>query len=98
MKYSSPISPTANILFHDTRFGIDKAFYIVFMMIYSAKSVSVEKLSRILSINRKSALTFQHTKSIGQNPLTGPVEVAFIGKEGYMEEERKIRWKLLSQL
>ena len=82
-----------NTLFHDTRFGIDKAFYIVFKMSCTTKSISAEQLSRNLSINRKSALAFQHKvrlamKSSGQSPLKGQVEVdeAFIGEE----EEGKI--------
>lgn len=87
-KCSYLISPTVNTLFQDMRFGIDKAFYIVFKMSCTTKSISAEQLSKTLSINRKSALAFQHKvrlamKSSGGNPLMGQVEVdeAFIGEQ-----------------
>lgn len=87
------ISPTANTLFHNMKFGIEKAFYIVFKMSATTKSVSAEQLAKMVGINRKSALLFQQKvrlamKSSEQYPLNGQVEVdeAFIGGK----EEGKI--------
>jgi len=53
------VSPTANTLFHKVKFGIDKAFYIVFKMSATTKSISAEQLSKTVGINRKTALLFQ---------------------------------------
>lgn len=82
------ISSTANTLFHKVKFSIEKAFYIVFKMSATTKSVSAEQLAKTVGINRKSALLFQHKvrlamQSSGQFPLMGQVEVdeAFIGQE-----------------
>ena len=87
------ISPTANTLFHNVKFGIQKAFYIVFKMSATTKSVSAEQLAKMVEINRKTALLFQQKirlamKSSEQYPLNGQVEVdeAFIGGK----EEGKI--------
>ncbi len=82
------ISPTANTLFHKVKFGIDKAFYVVFKMSAPTKSISAEQLAKSIGVNRKTALLFQHKvrlamKSSGQYPMTGQVEVdeAFIGQQ-----------------
>ena len=82
------ISPTANTLFHKVKFGIEKAFYIVFKMTATTKSISAEQLAKNVGINRKTALMFQHKvriamKSSEHHPLTGQVEVdeAFIGQK-----------------
>ena len=82
------ISPTAQTLFHNVKFGIEKAFYIVFKMSATTKSISAEQLARTVGINRKSALLFQHKvrramKSSEDYPMTGEVEVdeAFIGQK-----------------
>ena len=82
------ISPTAQTLFHNVKFGIVKAFYIVFKMSATTKSISAEQLARSVGINRKSALLFQHKvrramKSSENFPMTGQVEVdeAFIGQK-----------------
>ena len=87
------ISPTANTLFHNIKFGIEKAFLIVFKMSATTKSVSAEQLSKLIGVNRKTALLFQQKvriamKSSEQYPLEGQVEVdeAFIGQK----EEGKI--------
>ena len=82
------ISPTANTLFHKVKFGITKAFYIVFKMSATTKSISAEQLSKSIGVNRKTALLFQQKvrlamKSSERYPLTGQVEVdeAFIGQK-----------------
>lgn len=82
------ISPTMNTLFHKVKFGIDKAFYAILKMSATTKSVSSEQLSKIIGVNRKTALLFQQKvrlamRSSGNFPLTGQVEVdeAFIGQK-----------------
>lgn len=79
-------SPTANTLFHNLKFGIEKAFLAIFKMTATTKSISAEQLARTIGVNRKTALAFQHKvrlamKSSEQHPMIGEVEVdeAFIG-------------------
>lgn len=86
-------SPTSGTLFHKVKFGIEKAFYVVFKMSATTKSISAEQLSKTIGVNRKTALLFQHKvrlamKSSENYPMTGQVEVdeAFIGEK----EEGKI--------
>lgn len=87
------ISPKSHTLFHNVKFSLVKAFYIVFKMSATTKSISAEQLAKTVGINRKSALLFQHKvraamRSSGNFPLDGEVEVdeAFIGGK----EEGKI--------
>jgi hypothetical protein len=54
------ISPAAHTLFHKVKFGIDKAFYVVFKMSATTKSISAEQLAKSIGVNRKTALLFQH--------------------------------------
>lgn len=82
------ISATANTLFHKVKFGIAKAFLIVFKMSATTKSISAEQLAKTLDINRKTALLFQQKvrlamQSSENHPLKGEVEVdeAFIGEK-----------------
>lgn len=82
------ISPTMNTLFHKVKFGIEKAFYVVLKMSGTTKSVSAEQLSKMIGVNRKTALLFQQKvrlamKSSENYPLEGQVEVdeAFIGQK-----------------
>jgi hypothetical protein len=87
-KCLSLISATANTLFHNVKFGIEKAFYVVFKMSATTKSVSATQLAKSIGVNKKTALLFQHKvrlamQSSGQHPLQGEVEVdeAFIGQQ-----------------
>lgn len=82
------ISPTSATLFHNVKFSIEKAFYMVFKMSATTKSISAEQLSKNVGVNRKTALLFQHKvrlamQSSGKHPLEGQVEVdeAFIGQK-----------------
>jgi transposase-like protein len=82
------ISPTSYTLFHKVKFGIVKAFYVVFKMSATTKSISAEQLARNIGVNRKTALLFQHKvrlamKSSENYPMTGQIEVdeAFIGQK-----------------
>lgn len=75
-------------MFHKVKFGIDKAFYIVFKMSDTTKSISAEQLSKAVGINRKTALLFQQKvrlamRSSENYPMKGQVEVdeAFIGQQ-----------------
>lgn len=86
-------SVTNNTLFHNVKFGLVKAFYIVFKMSATTKSVSAEQMAKKVGINRKSALLFQQKvrlamQSSQKHPMCGEVEVdeAFIGGK----EEGKI--------
>lgn len=53
-------SVTANTLFHKVKFGLRKAFLIIFEMSTTTKSVSAEVMSRKYSVNRKTAWLFMH--------------------------------------
>lgn len=82
------ISPTMNTMFHKVKFGIDKAFFVVLKMSATTKSVSSEQLSKMIGVNRKTALLFQQKvrlamKSSGKFLLEGQIEVdeAFIGQK-----------------
>jgi transposase-like protein/predicted RNA-binding Zn-ribbon protein involved in translation (DUF1610 family) len=82
------VSATANTLFHKVKFGIKKAFMIVFKMSATTKSVSAEQLAKTVGVNRKTALLFQHKvrlamKSSEEHPMKGHVEVdeTYIGEK-----------------
>jgi transposase-like protein len=84
----SVISPTSNTLFHKVKFDLVKAFYAVFKMSATTKSISAEQLSKTIGVNRKTALLFQQKirlamKSSENHPLMGQIEVdeAFIGQK-----------------
>jgi transposase-like protein len=82
-------SPTANTMFHRVRFGIRKAFVIVFEMSATTKSLSSSQMAKRLKISRTTAWTFMQKarismKSSQLNPLVGTVQVdefVFGGKE-----------------
>lgn len=100
-------SPTANTLFHRVRFGVRKAFVIVFEMSVATKSVSSSQMARRLSITRQTAWLFMHKvriamKSSESQPMTGQVfvdEFVYGGKEDLNKKEAMIvkRRKLLWQ-
>ena len=82
-------SPTANTLFHRLRFGIRKAFMIVFEMSATTKGLSSSQLSKRYGISRQTAWAFTHRvriamESSGDYPMKGDVQVdefVFGGKE-----------------
>ena len=53
-------SPTANTLFHKVKFGVRKAFTIVFEMSATTKSVSSSQMARRLKVTRQTAWLFMH--------------------------------------
>ncbi len=82
-------SPTAHTLFHRLRFGILKAFMIVFEMSATTKGLSSSQLSKRYGISRQTAWAFTHRvriamQSSGNYPMKGDVQVdefVFGGKE-----------------
>ncbi len=82
-------SPTVDTLFHRVRFGIRKAFTIVFEMSATTKGMSYSQVARRYSISPTTAWTFMHKvrkamESSHQQPMDGEVHVdefVFGGKE-----------------
>ena len=82
-------SPTANTLFHKVKFGIHKAFGIVFEMTATTKSISAAQISRRFEISYPTAWMFMHKvreamASSEQNPMNGNIlvdEFVYGGKE-----------------
>ncbi len=82
-------SPTAGTLFHRVRFGIRKAFGIVFEMSATTKGLSSSQMAKRYGISRTTAWSFMHKvrsamKSSKAYPLSGDVQVdefVFGGKE-----------------
>lgn len=82
-------SPTAGTMFHKVKFGIRKAFTIVFEMSATTKSISSSQMAKRLNIRYNTAWLFMHKvriamKSSGNFPMTGTVvvdEFVFGGKE-----------------
>ena len=82
-------SPTAGTLFHRVRFGVRKAFGIVFEMSATTKGISASQIAKRYGISRTTAWTFMHKvrnamKSSKTQPLKGDVQVdefVYGGKE-----------------
>jgi hypothetical protein len=82
-------SPTAGTMFHKVKFGIRKAFTIVFEMSATTKSISSSQMAKRLTIRSTTAWLFMHKvrismKSSESFPITGKVivdEFVFGGKE-----------------
>jgi hypothetical protein len=82
-------SPTANTLFHKVKFGIRKAFVILFEMSATSKSISSSQMAKRLTIHRSTAWLFMHKvrismKSSESMPIKGLVtvdEFVFGGQE-----------------
>ena len=73
-------SPTANTLFHKVKFGVRKAFIIVFEMGATTKGLSASQVSKRYGIARKTAWLFMHKvrvamRSSEKHPMTGNVQV-----------------------
>jgi transposase-like protein len=82
-------SPTAGTLFHRLRFGLRKAFGIIFEMSATTKGLSSSQVAKRYGISRTTAWTFTHKvrdamKSSKSQPLIGDVQVdefVYGGKE-----------------
>jgi len=73
-------SATANTLFHKVKFGVRKAFFIVFEMGTSTKSISASYAAVRFGITEKTARLFMHKvreamQSSGNFPMDGNVHV-----------------------
>ena len=82
-------SPTANTMFHKVKFGIQKAFGIVFEMTATTKSISARQISKRFEISYPTAWMFMHKvreamASSEQKPMNGRVlvdEFVYGGRE-----------------
>lgn len=82
-------SPTANTMFHKVKFGIHKAFGIIFEMSATTKSISAAQMSRRFEISYPTAWMFMHKvreamASSEQYPMVGNImvdEFVYGGKE-----------------
>jgi transposase-like protein len=73
-------SATANTLFHKVKFGVRKAFFIVFEMSTSTKGLSANYMAVRYGITEKTARLFMHKireamKSSENNPIKGKVHI-----------------------
>lgn len=73
-------SATANTLFHKVKFGVRKAFLIVFEMTASTKGLSDSQIARRYGISRPTAWLFtkkvrKAMESSGKDPMDGDVHV-----------------------
>lgn len=73
-------SATANTLFHKVKFGVRKAFFIVFEMGTSTKSLSASYAAVRFGVTEKTARLFMHKvreamESSGNHPMNGNVHV-----------------------
>jgi len=73
-------SPTAGTILHKVKFGIRKAFFIMFEMTASTKGLSSSQVGRRYGITRKSAWLFMHKvrkaiESCQSLPIQGDVHV-----------------------
>lgn len=73
-------STTAGTLFHKVKFGIRKAFYIVFEMAATTKGLSSSQVSKRYGISRKTAWLFMHKVRLAMEssksyPIDGIVQV-----------------------
>ncbi len=82
-------SSTAGTMFHKVKFGLRKAFMIVFEMTNSTRGLSASQVAKRYGITRKTAWLFMHKvriamKSSEEYPMEGNVQVdefSFGGKE-----------------
>lgn len=73
-------SPTAGTLFHKVKFGVRKAFMIVFEMSATTKGLSASQVAKRYGITRKTAWLFMHKvrkamESDGDHPIDGTVHI-----------------------
>ena len=90
-------SPTAGTMFHRVRFGIRKAFGIIFEMSATTKGLSSSQVARRYGISRTTAWSFMHKvrtamQSSRKYPMKGNVQVdefVFGGKESLKQGRSK---------
>ena len=79
-KCSHTETASSNTLFHRVRFGLRKAFFIVFEMSTTTKSFSATQMGVRYGVTEKTARLFMHKvreamKSSGNHPIYGIVDV-----------------------
>jgi hypothetical protein len=96
-------SPTAGTIFHHLRFGLQKAFYIIFEMSTSSKGISSVQISKRYGITQKTAWYFMQKvrksmESSKQFPMDGIVNIdEFVvggkedGKQGRSYDTKKVK-------
>lgn len=73
-------SPTANTIFHRVRFGLRKAFVVIFEMSASTKSISAKQMAKRIKVSRTTTTTFMKKVRISMAssesmPMLGNVHV-----------------------
>lgn len=73
-------SPTAGTMFHRLRFGLRKAFCILFEMSATTKNISASQIAKRYGISRNTAWAFMHRartvmQSDKENPISGKAQV-----------------------
>ena len=73
-------SASSNTLFHKVKFGLRKAFFIIFEMSTTTKSLSARQMGVRIGVTEKTARLFMHKvreamKSSGNYPIEGIVHV-----------------------
>ena len=96
-------SPTAQTLFHQVKFDLLKAFYIVYFVSTNKKGITSTELSRKLNLRQKTCWAFKRKvmkamKSSGDNLITGKAEVdeSVFGGQEIGVKGRKERISLIS--
>lgn len=96
-------SATTGTIFHHLRFGLQKAFYIIFEMSTTSKGISSVQISKRYGITQKTAWYFMQKvrksmESSSQYPLEGNVNVdEFVvggkenGKQGRSYDTKKVK-------
>jgi hypothetical protein len=90
-------SPTAGTIFHKLRFGLRKAFGIIFEMSATTKGLSSSQVAKRYGISRTTAWAFMHRvrtsmQSSKKFPIVGDVQVdefVFGGKESLKQGRSK---------
>ncbi len=73
-------STTSGTLFHKVKFGIRKAFFIMFEMVATTKGISASQMAKRYGVSRKTAWLFMHKVRIAMEssqsfPIEGIVHV-----------------------
>ncbi len=85
-------SPTSSTLFHNVKFPILKAFYIIYYVSISNKKVSSTELSRKLGLRQKTCWLFKK-KVMEAMERSGDAEIGRIVVGGYKEKESMAGFK-----
>jgi transposase-like protein len=96
-------SPSAQTLFHQVKFDLLKAFYIVYFVSTNKKGITSTELSRKLNLRQKTCWSFKRKvmkgmKSSGNHPITGKAEVdetVFGGQEEGVRGRQNKKKKLV---